>query len=29
VENVISVYAQRIEALHFESALGTESHDFH
>ena len=29
VENVISVYALRIEALHFERTLGAESHDFH
>lgn len=29
VEGVISVYALRIEALHFERTLGAESHDFH
>jgi error-prone DNA polymerase len=29
VEGVISVYAMRIEALHFEHVLGAESHDFH
>jgi error-prone DNA polymerase len=29
VEGVISVYAMRIEALHFEQVLGAESHDFH
>jgi error-prone DNA polymerase len=29
VEGVISVYAMRIEGLHFEHAPGAESHDFH
>lgn len=29
VENVISVYAIHVEALRFEAALNTESHDFH
>lgn len=29
VDNVISVYALKIEALHFEETLGAQSHDFH
>jgi error-prone DNA polymerase len=28
-ENVISIYALKIEALHFDAALGELSHDFH
>lgn len=29
VENVISIYAQKIEALRFDASLGSLSHDFH
>ncbi len=29
VDGVISVYAQQVEGLPYETALGTESHDFH
>ena len=29
VDGVTSVYALRIEALHFERTLGAQSHDFH
>jgi error-prone DNA polymerase len=29
VDGVISVYALKIEALHFEETLGAQSHDFH
>jgi hypothetical protein len=28
VDGVVSVYAQQVEGLPYETALGTESHDF-